>query len=113
MKLKSFNIDLAYNEKAPAIKVILDTSFSKEVRILFKKGQVMKEHKAPFSIIVHVLKGKIDFRIQGIAEPLKAGCIVTLEGNVFHDLTACEDSVVRLTLLKADHLDRLHKIAKN
>lgn len=113
MKIQSFNIDLEYDDIRPLTKVILETSFSKEIRILFKKGQIMKEHKAPFPIIVHILEGEIDFGIQGISSPLKAGFIVTLEGNVLHDLTAREDSIVRLTLLKVDNLCRLDKIAKN
>ena len=57
MKIESFNRDLEYDTKRPLTKLILETSFSKEIRILFKKGQIIKEHKAPFPIIVHVLKG--------------------------------------------------------
>ena len=113
MKIDSFNIDIEYNDRRPVTKLILDTSFSKEIRILFRKGQIMKEHSAPFPIIVHVLKGEIDFRLQGISNRLKAGSIVTLEDDVLHDLTAREDSIVRLTLSKMDNPERLEKIAKS
>jgi len=113
MKIQSFNIDLEYNDRRPMTKVILETSFSKEIRILFKKGQIMKEHKAPYPIIVHILEGEIDFGIQGISNLLKAGFIVTLEGNVLHDLTAHEDSIIRLTLLKMDNPDRVEKVLEN
>ncbi|GAA4886721.1 cupin domain-containing protein [Flaviramulus aquimarinus] len=113
MKIASFNIDVEYNDRRPLTKVILETSFSKEIRILFKKGQVMKEHKTPFPIIVHILEGELDFGILGISNRLKAGFIITLEGKVLHDLTAREDSIVRLTLLKMDNPERVEKIAKN
>jgi quercetin dioxygenase-like cupin family protein len=51
--------------------VILETSFSKEIRILLKNGQTMKEHKAPFPIRVHILEGTIDFGIKGEIKSLK------------------------------------------
>ena len=110
MKIESFTLDLDYNDSRPTTKVILETSFSKEIRILFKKGQVMKKHKAPFPIVVHILKGEIDFGIEGESTLLKAGSILSLKGNVFHDLTALEDSIVRLTLMKTDSLERLDKV---
>ncbi|WP_180957878.1 hypothetical protein [Psychroflexus sp. MES1-P1E] len=43
----------------------------------------MKEHRAPFPIIVYVLDGGMDFKIQGISNPLKASFIVTLEGMCY------------------------------
>ena len=51
--------------------MILETSFSKEIRILLKNGQTMKEHKAPFPIGVHILEGTIDFGIKGEIKSLK------------------------------------------
>lgn len=72
----------------------------------------MKEHKATFPIIVNVLEGVIDFWIQGIYNHLKAGFIVTLEGNDLYNLTASEASVVRLTLFKIDNPKPLEEIAK-
>ena len=92
------------------IKVLLETSFSKEIRILFKKGQMMKEHKAPFPIIVHILEGEIAFGVEGNVHDLKKGAMLTLEGNVPHDLTAKADSIVRLTLSKQDTADRVKDV---
>lgn len=113
METKSFHTDVEYNDNRPVSKMILETSFSKEIRILLKKGQVMKEHKAPFPIIVHVLKGAIDFGVEGTSTVLKEGAIIGLEGNVLHDLTALDDSMVRLTVLKADQLERVEGVAKS
>jgi len=75
-----------------------------------KSGQVMKEHKAPFPILIHVLDGEINFTAAGEKSLLKKGSIVTLEGNVPHDLTANQDSVVRLTLSKLDKVERVDKV---
>lgn len=107
MKSASFYKNLNYNDKKVVVEVVLDTSFSKEIRVLLKEGQIMKEHKAPLPIIVNVLEGEINFGVEGEKHVLKKGAIVTLEGNILHDLTAVEDSVVRLTLSKLDHLERV------
>ena len=110
MKVESFNDQLEYNDKKIVTKVILESSFSKEIRILLKNGQVMKEHKTAFPITVHVLEGIIDFGVNGQVSELTKGAIIALEGNTPHDLTAKEDSVVRLTLSKLDNVQRVEKV---
>jgi len=112
MKIKSFSENLDYNDNRIVTQVILETSFSKEIRILLKNGQIMNEHKAPLPIIVHVLKGKIDFGVEGEILSLKKGDIITLESNISHDLTAKEDSIIRLTLSKLDDANRVKKAAQ-
>lgn len=109
MKTESFSENLDFNDNKVTTKVILESSFSKEIRILLKAGQKMKEHQAPYPIIVHVLEGAIDFGVQGETHHLKAGDILTLEGKIPHDLTAQKDSVVRLTLSKLDKSERVEK----
>ncbi len=109
----SFNQDLTFNESKISTSLILETSFSKEIRILLKKGQLMKEHKTPYPIVVHLLSGQIDFGVWDEIVPLKEGATLTLEGNTPHDLKAIEDSVVRLTLSKLDKAERVEKVAKN
>ncbi|MFC5284515.1 cupin [Pedobacter alpinus] len=113
MQIQSFNESLEFNDTRVVTKVILETSFTKEIRILLKRGQIMKEHQTPFSILVHVLDGYIDFGVEGVIHHLKAGAIITLEGNVKHDLTAKEDSIVRLTLSKFDKVERVEQVVKN
>ncbi|NEN22258.1 cupin [Cryomorpha ignava] len=108
----SFNSDLTYNDAKVRTEVILETSFTKEIRILLKKGQAMREHKAPFPIIVHLLEGSIDFGIEGETHKLTKGAILTLSGNVPHDLLAHEDSVVRLSLSKLDKPERVEDVAQ-
>jgi quercetin dioxygenase-like cupin family protein len=111
MEIASFEKDLDYSEERIVSKVILESSFSKEIRILLKGGQVMKEHKAPFPIIVHVLEGEIDFGVSAKNHVLVKGSIISLDANIPHDLSAQKDSVVRLTLLKGDTAERVEKVA--
>ncbi len=113
MQIASFTEEANFNENKITTKVVLESSFSKEIRILMKKGQVMKAHKAPFPIVVHVLEGEIDFGVEDKIHALKKGAILTVEGNIVHDLKAREDSIVRLTLSKLDRAERVAKIAQD
>ena len=113
MEIKSFEENLEFSDARIVTSVVTETTFSKEIRILLKSGQVMKEHKTPFPITVHLLSGEIDFGVEGVNHLLKKGAIVSLAGNVKHDLTAKEDSVVRLTLSKLDKIERVEEVIKN
>ncbi|MFH4967293.1 cupin domain-containing protein [Gaetbulibacter sp. M240] len=111
MEIKSFSENQDYNDNRIVTQVILETSFSKEIRILLKNGQTMKKHKAPFPIIVHILEGKIDFGVEEEIKSLKRGDAISLDANIYHDLIAKEDSIVRLTLSKLDDVLRVEKVA--
>ncbi len=102
MKTANFNKEITFNDSKPAIKLILESESSKEIRILMKKGQVMQEHKTSYPIVVHLISGAIDFEVQGTKHTLETGAILSLESNVPHSLSANEDSVVRLSLNKND-----------
>ncbi|WP_275314876.1 AraC family ligand binding domain-containing protein [Tenacibaculum bernardetii] len=110
MKIASFLEEVNFNENKPAVSLLLDTDFSKEIRIVFKKGQIMKDHQAPFAIIVQVLKGCIDFGLEGEIKQLNTGDLISLEPKIIHNLTAVEESVVRLTLSKLDTIKRVKNI---
>lgn len=112
MKRAKFNYSDGFNPEKAAIKLVLETSFSKEIQISMKKGQIMKEHTAPFPIIVHLLDGRVEFRVSGKSHPLVIGDILTLEARVPHDLEATEDSVIRLTLSKHDHEQRVKTVTE-
>ncbi|MBE7652274.1 cupin domain-containing protein [Tenacibaculum finnmarkense] len=110
MKVASFLEDIKFNENKPAVSLLLDTGFSKEIRIVFKKGQVMEAHQAPFAIIVQVIKGCIDFGVDNEIKQLNAGDIISLKPQVVHDLTAVGESVVRLSLSKTDTVKRVENV---
>ncbi len=110
MKIASFLEEVNFNENKPAVSLLLDTDFSKEIRIVFKKRQIMKDHQAPFAIIVQVLKGCIDFGLKGEVKQLNTGDLISLEPKIIHNLTAIEESVVRLTLSKSDTIKRVKNV---
>ena len=73
MKIASITKDLVYREDKPAVTVLLKTDSIKEIRITMKTGQLMKEHKAPFPIVVEVFEGALNFGVNGEYNYLKKG----------------------------------------
>lgn len=93
--------DLKFNEQKPAVTVLMDTPASKEVRITFKNGQVMKEHQAPHPIVVNVVEGEVEFFVDEKMYLLEKGMMIALDSNVLHELKANKESIVRLSIHKA------------
>lgn len=112
MILASLTDNLQFHESRPTIQVLLDTETGKELRIAFKEGHVMKEHKTPFPIVVEIFEGAIDFGVNGMVHHLKKGDLIALQGDVPHDLVALETSIVRLSLNKADSAKRVKDVVK-
>ena len=112
MKIASLRKELNYNEDKVAVSVLMESETAKEIRILFRKGQSMKEHKAGFPITVEVHQGTIAFGVNGEKMTLEAGDLISLDANVPHDLLAEEDSIVRLTLSKLDQIERVKKVVE-
>lgn len=110
MRTASLRDDLVYNEDRVAITVMMETETSKEIRILFRKGQTMKEHKAGFPITIEIHLGAIAFGVGDKELNMKVGDMIYLEANVPHQLLATEDSIVRLTLSKSDDIDRVKNV---
>lgn len=103
------NIIYQENEK-PTVTVLLKTESTKEVRIVMKVGQFMKEHKAPYPIIIELFEGEIEFGVSGKKQILKKGDIVALEANVPHDLTCIKNCIIRLSISIFDKIERINKI---
>lgn len=73
----------------------------------------MKKHKTTFPIVVHLIEGAIEFRVKGQKYQLEKGNILTLEGNIPHDLLANEEIILCFTLSKLDTPDRVEKVAED
>lgn len=112
MKTASIYQDLEFNENKPAIKVIFETDFTKEIRILMRENQEMKEHQTPFPIVVELLEGEMIFGVEGQNYEVKKGDLLTLSGGVPHNLIAKKESVIRLTLSKLDSSKRVEGVAE-
>ena len=103
--------NLEYGDKVQ-ITPLFETQSSKEIRVVFKEGQVMKDHKTSFPISVEIFEGEIDFGVGEVLYTLIKGDIVSLDASVVHNLKANKDSIVRLTLSKADSVSRVQGVLK-
>ena len=112
IKTASFFTDLEFSDKSVVITPMLDSNFGKEIRIAFKEGQVMKEHKTKFPITVMTLRGSIEFGVGEEMFVLNEGDVISLEGNVMHELKSTAESVVRLSLHKGDTVERVKGVLK-
>lgn len=110
MQVTSLLKDLSYGDKNPVITKLIENDATKEIRIVFKKGQEMKEHKTKFPITVEVFEGEIDFGAKNIIYVLKKGDIISLDPNISHNLIAVKDSIVRLSLSKNDSVERVQNV---
>ena len=110
MNTASLIENVAYDENKPAVTVLLKTKTSKEIRIVMKQGQSMKEHKAPYPIVVEIFEGSIDFGVKREKQILKKGDLIALDENVPHDLTCISDCIVRLSLSIFDSVERVNNV---
>ena len=112
--MQKFNIleNLEYNDKKVQINPMFESDSSKEIRIVFTKGQIMKDHKTNFPITVEIFEGEIDFGVGEKVYNLVRGDIVSLDASIVHNLTANENSIVRLTLSKKDTVARVNGVLK-
>lgn len=110
MEIASIFENITYSDKQPVVSVLINSPDLKEVRIAFKAGQVMREHKAGYPIVVAVVEGCIDFGVGQERYVLQKGMLIALAANILHDLEARVDSIVRLSLNKADAIERAKNV---
>ncbi len=112
--MNKFNIydEIEFSEKKVKITPMFESDSSKEIRIVFVKGQLMKDHKTSFPITVEIFEGEIDFGVGEKVYNLVKGDIVSLEASILHNLKANENSIVRLTLSKKDSIARVNGVLK-
>jgi quercetin dioxygenase-like cupin family protein len=79
-------------------KTLFKKSDFRMVLIMMERGAILKEHHADGTISVQVLRGSIDFRVQGETHSLRGNSVLTLGASIQHEVEAREDSAILLTI---------------
>jgi quercetin dioxygenase-like cupin family protein len=79
-------------------KTLFKKSDFRMVLIMMERGAILKEHHADGTISVQVLRGSIDFRVQGETYSLQGSSVLTLGASIQHELEAREESAILLTI---------------
>lgn len=112
MQTNSLIHNAVYAADKPQVELLLDTPFSKEIRICLSKGQEMKRHQTAFPIVVELFEWEAEFWVEEQIYHLHKGDILTLEGGIPHDVKALDESIIRLTLSKQDAVARVEQVAQ-
>ncbi len=83
----------------PAIDVLTRATAVTVIRIGFRAGQVMRDHRAARPILIVGQHGDVDLAVAGETTRLSPGAAVHLEAGVPHALTAVSDATVTLLVL--------------
>lgn len=115
MKTASILNDITYNEtgNSPKVSLVMTSYLGKEIRIAFRKNQYIEKHFTPSPIVVEVYEGEIEFGAEGGVITLSKGDMISLKGGIRHDLTALEDSIVKLSLHKNDSYGHVRNVMKS
>jgi quercetin dioxygenase-like cupin family protein len=79
-------------------KTLFKKSDFRMVLIMMERGAILKEHHADGTISVQVLRGSIDFRVQGETHSLQVSSVLTLGASIQHEVEARENSAILLTI---------------
>ena len=110
MTITSLVDQITYQENKPTVTVLLKTDTTKELRIVMKQGQTMKEHQAPYPIVIEIFEGSINFGVNNEKKLLNKGDLIALDANIPHDLTCISDCIVRLSLSIYDSVERVKNV---
>ena len=80
-------------------KAIVKTNEMELARLVFPAGSEFPDHKVSGPVVVHCIKGEIEFTAMGVSRILKPGQLVYLMPDEPHSIRAISDAVVLLTII--------------
>ena len=95
-------VDLAsWGDETPdsGTKAIVKTEKMELIRMVIPAGREISSHQLASPIVVHCLKGNLEFHAMGDTRTLEPGQLLYLEPNETHSLKACEEVEVLLTIV--------------
>ncbi len=92
--------DIDYQAGGIVSKQIIKNQAGNVTLFAFDAGQGLTEHTSPFEALVTILEGQAEISIDGTAQTVAAGQLLTLPANVPHGVQASQRFKMTLTMLK-------------
>lgn len=86
----------------PSTAVVRTDDFE-VMRMVLPAGKSVPQHHVPGELTIQCLEGTVELQAHDKTQPLRAGDLVYLAGNVPHALYALENSSILVTMLRKDH----------
>jgi quercetin dioxygenase-like cupin family protein len=85
--------NLPWNDEKPALLSLQGAENCQVLAIGLKAGQVLKKHRTPVPALLVVMKGSIQFSMEGEDLTLPACTSFEIPFDVMHEVTGIEESI--------------------
>lgn len=100
MHVKNLSEVASYQENSVVSSEIIRKGSGTVSVFAFDKGQGLSEHTAPFDVLVNVLDGQAEVRIEGEPFIVSKGEMIIMPANKPHSLSAVERFKMLLVMIK-------------
>ncbi len=91
---------ISYAENGIINDQIIKSSSGNVTLFAFDEGQELKEHTAPFDVVLHVVEGQAQITIEGNLHSLTTGQMIILPANISHAVAATTAFKMLLIMIK-------------
>lgn len=97
---KSIISIINYQSDAIVSKQLLKKSNDTVTLYAFDRDESLNDSSSPYDMLIHILEGKIDLKINGTANLIKAAEYFSLPAKISYSIEAKEKAKVLLTVIK-------------
>jgi len=93
---------LPVTESSITSRVVVNNPLLRVVVFAFDTGEMLTEHSSPRAVVVQLLDGRIDLRLDGATTTLVPGDVIYMEPGVRHAVVALEPSHLSLVMVDTE-----------
>jgi quercetin dioxygenase-like cupin family protein len=97
---KSIISEINYQSEAIVSKQLLKKNNGTVTLYAFDRNEALNDSTSPFDILVHVLEGTIDLKVNGTSNLIKASEYFSLPAKIPYSIEAKEKTKILLTVIK-------------
>ncbi len=92
--------NIRYDDESVVIEDLFETPQCKELRVIMQANQSMHDHQSDHPVVIEVVRGVLHVEIENESFEMVLGDLIEINAGVLHHLTAQEDTLLRVSLLK-------------